>query len=105
MAGKTIMLACSAGMSTSMLVSKMKQTAESEGKDYKIFAIATSSVDHSLEAEHPDVLLLGPQVAYMQNEIKKKTDRAGIPLAVISMKDYGMMDGKSVLHFAETLIK
>ena len=37
MADKTIMLACSAGMSTSLLVSKMQNAAKEKGKDYKIF--------------------------------------------------------------------
>ena len=39
MADKTIMLACSAGMSTSLLVSKMQNASKEKGKDYKIFAI------------------------------------------------------------------
>lgn len=38
MAEKIIMLACSAGMSTSLLVSKMEAAAKQDGVDYKIFA-------------------------------------------------------------------
>lgn len=44
MADKTIMLACSAGMSTSLLVSKMQNAAKEKGKDYKIFATAASGI-------------------------------------------------------------
>ena len=36
MADKTIMLACAAGMSTSMLVKRMQDAAKAEGKDYEI---------------------------------------------------------------------
>lgn len=104
MAEKTIMLACSAGMSTSLLVTKMQKAAEKAGKDYEIFATASSDIDNQLATAHPDVLLLGPQVRYMEADVKKKTDQAGIPLAIINMQDYGMMNGEHVLQAAEKLL-
>ena len=48
MATKTIMLACAAGMSTSLLVANMQKAAESQGKDYEIFATSTADVDAKL---------------------------------------------------------
>ena len=105
MADKTIMLACAAGMSTSMLVSKMQDAAKAEGKDYEIFAKSTSDIDAELASDHkPDVLLLGPQVGYLKNDVKKKTDEAGIPMDVINMMDYGMMKGDKVLAAAEAMM-
>ena len=106
MAQKTIMLACSAGMSTSLLVSKMQAAAKAAGVDYKIFATAASDVPNQLtSAEKPDVLMLGPQIAYMKNDMQKQADSAGIPMDIIDMQDYGMMDGASVLNAAEKLLK
>lgn len=104
MATKTIMLACAAGMSTSMLVSKMQSAASAQGKDYDIFATSTSDVDNALAQRHPDVLLLGPQVAYLKNEVKAKTDAAGVPMDIINMMDYGMMKGDNVLPTAEKIM-
>lgn len=105
MAEKTIMLACSAGMSTSLLVSKMQAAAKADGVDYKIFATAASDIDHQLGGDtKPDVLLLGPQISYMANDIKQKTDKVGIPMAMINMQDYGMMNGEAVLTNAEKLL-
>ena len=105
MADKTIMLACAAGMSTSMLVKRMQDAAKAEGKDYEIFAKSTSDIDAELASDHkPDVLLLGPQVGYLKNDVKKKTDEAGIPMDVINMMDYGMMKGDKVLAAAETMM-
>lgn len=46
MAEKIIMLACSAGMSTSMLVAKMQEEAKNRGKDYEIFAKSVADIDH-----------------------------------------------------------
>lgn len=96
-----IILACAAGMSTSMLVTKMQNEAEAQGKNYDIFAISISEVDDKVASNHPDVLLLGPQVRYTLNELKKKFD---IPVEVIAMQDYGMMNGKNVLNRAMELM-
>lgn len=104
MADKTIMLACAAGMSTSMLVSKMQDAAKAAGKYYNIFATSTSDVDNAIASHHPDVLLLGPQVSYLKGEVKAKTDAAGIPMDVINMMDYGMMKGDKVLATAEKMM-
>ncbi|NEZ88712.1 PTS sugar transporter subunit IIB [Weissella paramesenteroides] len=105
MADKKIMLACAAGMSTSLLVTKMQEAAKANGKDYEIFAKSTADIDNELEADvKPDVLLLGPQVSYMQKEVKSKADAAGIPMDVINMMDYGMMKGDKVLAAAEALM-
>ena len=72
----------------------MQDAAKAEGKDYEIFAKSTSDIDAELASDHkPDVLLLWPQVGYLKNDVKKKTDEAGIPMDVINMMDYGMMKG------------
>ncbi|MDR2976798.1 MAG: PTS sugar transporter subunit IIB [Streptococcaceae bacterium] len=105
MADKIIALACAAGMSTSLIVKKMQDAAKAAGKDYEIFAKATSEAEKLLFAEpKPDLLLLGPQVAYQKASLKKKADLAGVPLDVINMQDYGMMRGDKVLAQAEKLM-
>ena len=39
MAKETIMLCCAAGMSTSLLVTKMQKAADDEGKDAEILSL------------------------------------------------------------------
>ena len=97
MADKTIMLACNAGMSTSLLVNKMQKAAAAEDEDVKIFATSADSIDQEIEQEHPDILMLGPQVRYLLKGIQQKVQ---IPVQVIDMKDYGMMNGANVLKTA-----
>ncbi|MEY8443879.1 PTS sugar transporter subunit IIB [Lactococcus muris] len=106
MADKIIALACAAGMSTSLLVSKMQKAAADKGKDYEIFAKSTADIDNMLAANpKPDVLLLGPQVGFMKAEVQKKAAAADVPMDVIKMQDYGMMRGDKVLEAAEALMK
>ncbi|MEJ4273143.1 PTS sugar transporter subunit IIB [Enterococcus faecium] len=105
MAKKTIMLVCSAGMSTSLLVTKMQKAAEEKGMEADIFAVSASDADNNLESKNVDVLLLGPQVRFMKAQFEQKLATKGIPLDVINMQDYGMMNGEKVLAQAENLMK
>ena len=104
MAKKTIMLVCSAGMSTSLLVTKMQKAAEEQGVEADIFAVSASDADANLADKDVNVLLLGPQVRFMKGQFEQKLVPMGIPLDVIDMKDYGMMNGANVLKVALDLI-
>lgn len=96
-----IMLACNAGMSTSLVVSKMEEAAKAQGKDYKIWAVEQSQVEDELG--NFDVLLLGPQIVYLERRIKKLVGDAA-PVAVIDPVAYGSCDGAAVLKQAESLV-
>ena len=102
---KTIMLACAAGMSTSLLVSKMEKAAKEQGIDAEIFAVPVAEAADYAEKNHVDVLLLGPQVRFMEADFKKKMEPKGVPVGVIPMGDYGMMNGAKVLAFADELME
>lgn len=93
-----ILLVCSAGMSTSMLVSKMKESAEKQGLDHEIDAVSASQLNEHLEKT--DVILIGPQVRYMQAQITKQAEPHGIKVDLINQMDYGMMKGENVLNQA-----
>lgn len=101
---KTIMLVCLAGMSTSLLVTKMEKAAEIRGIEVDIFAKSAQEIDYTLEQKNVEVLLLGPQVKYMQSQIESKLVGKNIPVAPINMQDYGMMNGEKVLDQALQLI-
>ena len=97
---KKIMLVCSAGMSTSLLVTKMEQAAEKVGDEVEIFALPMSDGINRLSTV--DCVLLGPQVRFNLGKIKEEAAKVnpGLPVDVIDMKDYGMMNGAKVLDFA-----
>jgi len=101
---KTIMLVCAAGMSTSLLVTKMQKAAESQGLAADIFAVSASEAETNIEKKSVDVLLLGPQVRFMKAQFEKIVADKNIPLEVINMTDYGMMNGEKVLEQALSLI-
>lgn len=90
---KKIVLFCAAGMSTSLLVNKMKKAAAESELDYDIAAYPISEVgNYGPEA---DIILLGPQVMYKLKETQAQF--ADKPVEAIKMQDYGMMNGANVI--------
>lgn len=96
-----ILLCCSAGMSTSMVVKKMRAAAESKNIDVEINAIGSEEFDANI-TEY-DCFLLGPQIKYKLEDFKARVD--GKPIAVINQMDYGMMKGEKILTDALAMIK
>lgn len=97
-----ITLVCAAGMSTSMLMAKMQQSAKAQGIEAKIIAMSEAKFD-SYE-EPTNVLLLGPQISYLEEDLRKKYEPQGMKVTVINMMDYGMMNGEKVLKDALALL-
>ncbi|MBD8164549.1 PTS sugar transporter subunit IIB [Erwinia persicina] len=97
-----IMLCCSAGMSTSMLVRKMVEAAKERALDVDIEAYGVAEFDNQFP--HYQVVLLGPQVKYMLKTLSEKAAAQGIPVQPIDPMDYGMQRGDKVLDFALSLI-
>ena len=69
---KKIMLCCSAGMSTSLLMKKMIAEAEQRGLPVEINAYGVA--EFAEQVGHYQVVLLGPQVKYMQQDLQKQAD-------------------------------
>ena len=99
---KKILLCCSAGMSTSMLVQKMVQSAKTRGIDCQIEAQSVSSFDKAIQEF--DVCLLGPQVRFQLEDLRKIASQYGKKIDAISPMAYGMMKGDEVLDQALSLM-
>ncbi|OXT05737.1 PTS system cellobiose-specific IIB component [Thermohydrogenium kirishiense] len=93
-----ILLVCSAGMSTSLLVNNMKKFAE---PGTKINAVAFSELESVIDDY--DVILVGPQLRFKLNNVKKLAESKNKPVDVIEPVAYGRMDGKKVYEFAKKI--
>ncbi len=92
---KKILLVCSAGMSTSLLVSKMQKVAEERGLEVEIQAIPQSDVQNHVGK--CDVCLLGPQIKFNLESVKSALK---VPTEVIDMRVYGTANGAAALDAA-----
>lgn len=96
-----ILLVCAAGMSTSMVVEKMKKAFKPEDEGSVIHAIASEYFEDELD--NYDLVLLGPQLKFRKNDFQKIASAKGIPLEVMNMVDYGTLRGDKILDFAREL--
>ena len=97
---KKILLVCSAGMSTSLLVTKMQAAAKEKGVDVHIEALPVAECSTVIDSV--DIVLLGPQVRFQKANVEKLVN-GRIPVEVIDMRLYGTMNGKAILE--DTLAK
>lgn len=95
-----ILLVCSAGMSTSMLVKKMQEAAEIKGVEATIWAVGDAESQE--EVKKADLVLLGPQVRFLEKKMKERVNNEK-PVGVIDMMVYGTMNGEKALEQALTL--
>ena len=91
---RKIVLVCNMGMSTSLLMNAMRETAEAEGYDCTINAYGVQKA--AKEIEEADIVLVGPQIAYELPELRKQFQDQ--TFFEVDSTDYGLMKGKKVLH-------
>lgn len=95
-----ILLVCNAGMSTSLIVEKMKEHAS---EDTKIEAHPISYLaDHIADW---DVILIGPQIRYKERDVNKLCEQYSKVCGVIDMMDYGQGNGENIYKYALSLYK
>lgn len=98
---KKIYLFCAAGMSTSLLVNKMREHATKHSVPVDIEAFSEALIME--KGPDADLILLGPQIKYMHNDFASKFPSK--PVAVIDSLIYGKMDGLALLKFSIAKIK
>lgn len=92
---KKIVLLCAAGMSTGMLVVKMREAAKEMNYECNINAYAVAETNEV--AKDADIVLLGPQIRFQLDYVKKICP--GVLVEPVNIQDYGMMNGKNVMKY------
>ncbi|WP_373899357.1 PTS sugar transporter subunit IIB [Haloimpatiens sp. FM7315] len=104
-----ILLVCANGASTGVLVEKMKTfTKEHEKlktKEINIDATSFENLQNYLQSNKMDVVLIGPQIRFKEEEVKEICSPYSIGVQVINTQDYGRMDAPAVLKAAIELYK
>lgn len=102
-----MVLACVAGLSTTMMMDSMKSVIKNSKKldadNFELMAIPVEQLP--AEIEGTDVVLLGPQVSYKSDFVKSVTEPKDIPFIVIDQATYGSMDGATAIKEALIAIR
>jgi len=90
------MFVCSAGMSTSLLVEKIKKTAVEKNIEINIYAVGEAEARKDLK--QAQILMLGPQVKYLEKSFRAALAGSGVKFGVMSMLEYGRLDSDAILN-------
>jgi PTS system cellobiose-specific IIB component len=99
-----ILLACAAGMSTSLLANNIQKLATERALDITVDATSTSALDER-SWRSVDVVLVGPQMRHLLPDISAQGAQYGVPVAAIPPQDYATADAQRVLEQATTLVE
>jgi len=93
-----ILLVCAGGMSTGLLMNKMKVYWQQQGKELSINAVGLGEYEDVYKDY--DIIMVGPQVGYRLAQIKADT---GLPCDIIPSFDYAIANCPNIMKLAEKL--
>ena len=97
---RRIVLLCSAGVSTSMLVRRLE--AEAARLGYECSVSFFPAAEAKAAAEFADALLLAPQAGHMLAELQVKSPK--VPSTIIPQAMYGSADAEAILDLAQKTV-
>lgn len=91
-----VLIVCSWGMSTSLLVEGM--LAAAEGRQCELTVEALSAGEYAVKVDECDVVLIAPQIRHLRKSIEKLASSVGKPVGLIEPFHYATMNGEAVLE-------
>lgn len=102
MSEKTVLLVCGGGASSGFMAQNIRKAAKKRNVELDVIARSESEVDEYVN--EINVLLIGPHLKYMEEELRAKVQPYNIPAAVIPQTIYGLLDGNKGLDLILALL-
>lgn len=99
---KKVLLVCGTGASSGFMAKNIRQAAKKKGVEISVKARSDSELDEFIE--EIDLLLVGPHLKYMFEDLKQEADPHNVPVEIIKESAYGSLDGDAVLAQIESII-
>lgn len=94
---KNVLLVCGTGASSGFMAKNIRKAAKDRNVDISFKARSDSEVEDYIE--EIDLLLVGPHLKYMLNDLEEIAQPYGVPVKIIDEDAYGSLDGEAVLDF------
>lgn len=99
---KNVLLVCGTGASSGFMARNIRQAAKSQGKEVSVKARSDSEIEEYIE--EIDLLLVGPHLKYMLEDLKAEAEPHNVPVELITEDAYGSLNGDAVLTQIESII-
>lgn len=102
---KTILLICTAGITSGLLVKNMQTAADDQQLDLHIYSAPAIIAEQIIQNQKVDALMIGPQSKYEIARLEDFLNYKAVPFKLIKKEDYETLDGEAVLKDALILLK
>ncbi len=99
---KNVLLVCGTGASSGFMAKNIRKAAKDKGKEVSVKARSDSELDEYIE--EIDLLLVGPHLKYMLDDLREEAKPYNVPVEIIHEEAYGSLDGEAVLEQIEKII-
>ncbi|MDR3564976.1 MAG: PTS sugar transporter subunit IIB [Negativicutes bacterium] len=99
-----VLLVCSGGMSSAIVVKAIQGEAGKQGLDINVKSIGAGELRDQLKGNW-DVLLVAPQVRHRLAEFQDAAAESGVPVALIPPQGYSPLGGATVIAEIRKIVK
>lgn len=104
MAKLRILLVCGSGASSGFMAANMRKAAAQMGLEAEIVARSESEIENYID--EIDVLMVGPHLAYILDEVEEYTHGTNVKVILMKGEYYSTLNGeKAIEHLQEELKK
>lgn len=97
-----LLFVCGGGASSSFIAQNVAKAGKAAGVDIDVEAISETELEDYVDGK--DVVLIGPHLKYLEENLAEIIDYYNVPYDFISDQDYAKMDGESILKQAMSII-
>lgn len=98
-----ILLVCSGGMSTAIVVKAIEQEAAKAGRAVTVRAVGSGEFADAVR-DGWDIALVAPQVRHRLTEFQAAASAAGVPAALIPPQGYSPLGGAVILREVDKIL-
>ncbi|MBU8598227.1 PTS sugar transporter subunit IIB [Shouchella clausii] len=98
-----VLLICGAGASSGFMANAIRKAGKKRGMEMSVQARSESQLSEYLN--EIDVLLVGPHLKYMEDELREKVSGYSIKVSVIPQSIYGTLDGNKACDLIANILE
>lgn len=98
MKDKNLLLICTAGITTGLLVRGIEQKIEENGIVLHVYSAPAIIAEQIINTQQVDGILIGPQAKYEVKRLEELLNFKNIPYRLIDQKNYERLNAKAVLE-------
>ncbi|MDR2538226.1 MAG: hypothetical protein LBC43_01070 [Bifidobacteriaceae bacterium] len=101
--GISVLLICGGGASSGFMAVNLRKAAKARGLELE--AIARSEAEVEVYAAGVDVIMLGPHLAYLENDMLERVKGTNAKVLVMERKYYSTLDGNKALDHMLSVVE